>query len=88
MITLIALSRLTAMEGKPRNQKKGTKMNPLTHFKKTRILPLFIAPALIALAAFTAVPARATPGCGFAGTEPVSARAGRLLPVWLAQFDV
>ena len=38
MITLIALSRLTAMEAKQRNQTKGTTMNPLTHFKKTKIL--------------------------------------------------
>jgi quercetin dioxygenase-like cupin family protein len=39
-------------------------MNPLSHFKKIRTLPLLIAPALIVLAAFTAVPAHATPGCG------------------------
>lgn len=38
----------------------------ILHFKKTRILPLFIAPVLITLAAFTAVPARATPGCALA----------------------
>jgi quercetin dioxygenase-like cupin family protein len=39
-------------------------MNPLTHFNKIRILPLLIASALIALATFTPVPARATPNCG------------------------
>jgi hypothetical protein len=39
-------------------------MNPLSHSKKNRILPLLIAPALVALAALTAVPARATPSCG------------------------
>jgi quercetin dioxygenase-like cupin family protein len=39
-------------------------MNPLTYFNKIRILPLFIAPTLIALATFTAVPAVANPGCG------------------------
>lgn len=38
-------------------------MNSLTHFK-IRILPLLLVPTVIALAAFTAVPARATPGCG------------------------
>jgi quercetin dioxygenase-like cupin family protein len=43
-------------------------MNPLTHFK-IRILPLLIAPALIVLAAFTAVPARATPSCGVVSTN-------------------
>ena len=39
-------------------------MNPLTQFKKIRILPLLIAPALVALAALTAAPALATPNCG------------------------
>jgi hypothetical protein len=38
------------MKGKPRNQKKGTTMNRLSHFKKLRILPFVIAPALVALA--------------------------------------
>jgi quercetin dioxygenase-like cupin family protein len=41
-------------------------MNPLTHFNKIRILPLLIAPVLIALAGLTAVPARATPACALA----------------------
>src|SRR5881398_1554883 len=36
-------------------------MNPLTQFKKIRILPLLIAPALVTL---TAAPALATPNCG------------------------
>ena len=39
-------------------------MNPLTHFRKTQILSLLIAPALVVLAAFTATPALATPSCG------------------------
>lgn len=39
-------------------------MNSLTHFKKIRILPLLIAPVLVALAALTAAPAMATPNCG------------------------
>ena len=39
-------------------------MNPLTQFKKIRILPLLIAPALAALVALTPAPARATPACG------------------------
>jgi quercetin dioxygenase-like cupin family protein len=47
-------------------------MNPLPHFKKIRILPLLIAPALIALATFTAVPARATPSCGLTSTNLLS----------------
>jgi len=39
-------------------------MNLLTYFKKTQILPLLIAPAVIGLATFTAAPAIATPVCG------------------------
>ena len=39
-------------------------MNRLTQFKKMRILPLLIVPALVALVALTAVPAQATPNCG------------------------
>jgi quercetin dioxygenase-like cupin family protein len=39
-------------------------MNPLTHLKQIRILPLLIVPVLIAIGAFTAAPALATPGCG------------------------
>lgn len=38
-------------------------MNPLTQFKKTRILPLLIAPALV-VGAFAPMPAVASPGCG------------------------
>jgi quercetin dioxygenase-like cupin family protein len=40
-------------------------MNPLTHFKKTRILPLLIAPTLVAVATLTPAPAVATLQCGF-----------------------
>jgi quercetin dioxygenase-like cupin family protein len=39
-------------------------MNPLSHFKKIRILSL-----LIALTFVVAVPARATPSCGFTSTN-------------------
>ncbi len=39
-------------------------MNPMTQFKKIRIVPLLIALALVALAALTAAPARATDSCG------------------------
>jgi quercetin dioxygenase-like cupin family protein len=68
-------------------------MNPLTQLKKIRILVLLIAPALAAL---TAVPARATPGCGVVSVnlfDPVPVGyfpSGSLnlmcrsnLPVWL-----
>jgi quercetin dioxygenase-like cupin family protein len=64
MIALVALSRLIAMKANYQTKKKGKTMNPLTHFNKMRILPLLIAPVLIALGAFTAAPALATPGCG------------------------
>src|SRR4029077_17209418 len=51
MITLIALSRLTEMKAKQRNQRKEQPMNPLTQFKRILILPLLIALMLVALAA-------------------------------------
>ena len=54
-------------------------MNPLTRFKKIRILPLLIAPALAALAALTPAPAFATPSCGFTSTN-------LLAPVLVAHF--
>lgn len=46
-------------------------MNSLTQFKKIRILPLLIAPALIGLAALTALPAGAAPPvtCGLTITS-------------------
>ena len=39
-------------------------MNAITQFKKIRILPLLIAPAVVALGALIPTPARATPSCG------------------------
>ena len=62
----MASSRFIVMKANYQKKKKGTKMNSLTHFKKTQILPLFIAPAVITLVAFTPVPARATPACALA----------------------
>jgi hypothetical protein len=53
MITLIGVSRLIAMEANYESKKKETTMNPLTQFKRIRILPLLIALALIALASPT-----------------------------------
>jgi quercetin dioxygenase-like cupin family protein len=58
------------MCGPQKNKSKERKtMNPLTQFKKTRILPLLIAPALFALATFTPVSARATASCGVITTN-------------------
>jgi quercetin dioxygenase-like cupin family protein len=50
--------------------KKGRITNPLTRFKKIRILPLLIAPTVVVLAALTALPARAAPPqtCGLTVT--------------------
>jgi hypothetical protein len=47
-------------------------MNPLTHFKKIRIVPLLIAPALAVLTALSPVSARATPSCGLTSTNLLS----------------
>jgi quercetin dioxygenase-like cupin family protein len=47
-------------------------MNPLTQFKKISVLPLLIAPALVAVVTFIPEPAHATPGCGFTGTNLLS----------------
>jgi quercetin dioxygenase-like cupin family protein len=60
---------LEANPNPKQNKKKGRTMNPLTHRKKIRILPLLIAPALITVATLTAVPARATPSCGITTTN-------------------
>jgi sugar lactone lactonase YvrE len=40
MITLIGVSRLIPMEANYETKRKGKTMNPLTHFRKIRILPL------------------------------------------------
>jgi quercetin dioxygenase-like cupin family protein len=64
MSTLVALLRSLAVEPEISNQKERKTMNSLTYFNKIRILPLLIALALIALATFASVPARATPVCG------------------------
>ena len=57
-----AFSRNGKQTLKPK--RKETTMNPLTHFKKNRILPLLIAAALVALAALTPASALATSSCG------------------------
>src|SRR5437667_11569254 len=44
--------------------KKGTTMNPVTHFKKLSVLP-----PLIVLTFVLAVSARATPQCGFSSVN-------------------
>jgi quercetin dioxygenase-like cupin family protein len=66
MSTLIAPLRSIESRKQTLKPTRRKNMNPLSHFKKTRILPLLIAPVLIVLATFTAVPARATPACALA----------------------
>jgi quercetin dioxygenase-like cupin family protein len=70
MITFVALSRFIAMEPNYETKKKGKTMNPRTHFRKIRILPFLIAPALVVFAALTALPAGAAPPltCGLTVT--------------------
>src|SRR5262245_50332805 len=52
MITLIAVSRFIPMKANYETKKKGTTMNPITHFKKIRILrnKFFSLSAIFALA--------------------------------------
>jgi hypothetical protein len=63
---------LSQWKAKLRNKKKGTTMNPLTHFRKILTLPLLIALVLVALGVLTAVPARATRSCGFTSNNLLS----------------
>jgi hypothetical protein len=92
MSSLIALFRFIAMKGKPQNQKekKGTTMNPLTQFKRIRILPLFIAPALVALAAAPLVRADAVTDWNLIASNaivlPPPAGAGQPPPVSALSF--
>ncbi len=65
----MASSRFIAMKANYETKKKGKTMNPLTNLKKTRILTLLITPALVALATFTPVSARATASCGVITTN-------------------
>jgi len=64
-------------------------MNPLTQFKKIRILPLLIAPALIVVAVFSAaMPARATPACALGSqTLAVGHFSNGLLNLKCNEFD-
>jgi quercetin dioxygenase-like cupin family protein len=57
-------------------------MNPLTQFKRISILPLLIAPALVVLAALTALPAGAAP----APPLPCGLTISSLTDPYLGQF--
>jgi quercetin dioxygenase-like cupin family protein len=62
MSRFVAFLRFIAIENPNPKSKERKTMNPLTQFKKIPTLPLLIA--LVVLAVFTTVPARATPVCG------------------------
>jgi quercetin dioxygenase-like cupin family protein len=64
MSTLVALFRLSQRKANNKTKKKGTTMNPLTRFKKIRILAL-----LSALTFAVVVPAGATTQCGLTSTN-------------------
>ncbi len=91
MITLMASSRFIAMKANYETKKKGKTMNPLTNLKKTRILTLLITPALVALATFTPVSARATASCGVITTNLLYPGARlvmqRVSAVWMGHQD-
>jgi quercetin dioxygenase-like cupin family protein len=73
---------------KKTRKRKKTMMNPLTHFKKILTLPLLIAPALVALVAFTAVPAQATLPCALGSqTLAVGHFSNGLLNLKCNEFD-
>src|SRR5947208_13177982 len=53
MITLIAVSRFIPMKANYKPKRKGKTMNPLTHFRKIRILPLLSLRVIFALVTAT-----------------------------------
>jgi quercetin dioxygenase-like cupin family protein len=65
----ITTSQVTNPGNRREKPKKGTTMNPLTHFKKVLTLPLLVALAVV-LAVLTALPAGAAPPltCGLTVT--------------------
>jgi quercetin dioxygenase-like cupin family protein len=78
---------LYANESQLRNQNERNKMNPLTQFKKIRILPLLIAP-LVVSAALTAPPAGAAPTvtCPFGMPRTCGVNVTSLTFPYLGQF--
>jgi hypothetical protein len=85
MISLIAVSRLS--QWKPNNQKrKGTTMNPLTQFKRTRLLPFFIVPALVAIVLPTVARADAVTDWNLIASNAIVMTAGQPPPVSALSF--
>ena len=85
MITLIALSRLTQMKAKQRNQRKEQPMNPLTQFKRILILPILIALVLVALAP-TVARADAVTDWNLIASNAIVVTAGQPPPVSVLHF--
>src|SRR5437899_1792045 len=86
MITLIALSRFIPMEANYQTKKKGTTMNSPTQFKRILILPLLIAPALIALASPRVARADAVTDWNLIASNAIVATAGQPPPVSALSF--
>src|SRR5213594_427129 len=74
------------MKGKPRNQKKGRTMNPLTQLKKISILPILIAPALVALASPGVARADAVTDWNLIASNAIVVTAGQPPPVSALSF--
>src|SRR2546422_5956025 len=74
------------MKGKPRNQKKGTTMNPLTQFKKISILPLLIVLALGALTSPRVARADAVTDWNLIASTAIVTTAGQPPPVSALSF--
>src|SRR5437870_11472888 len=74
------------MKGKPRNQKKGKIMNPLTQFKKAKILPLLIVLALVALASPRVARADAVTDWNLIASTAIVTTAGQPPPVSALSF--
>jgi hypothetical protein len=84
MITLIALSRLTAMETNQPKRKEN--MNPLTQLKKIGILTLLIAVEFFALASPTIVRADAVTDWNLIASNSIVVTAGQPPPVSALSF--
>jgi hypothetical protein len=74
------------MKGKPRNQKKGKTMNPLTQFKKISILPLLIAVAFVALTSSPVARADAVTDWNLIASNAIVVTAGQPPPVSALSF--
>jgi PAP2 superfamily len=70
----------------PQTKKKGTTMNPLTQFKKTSILPLLVAMALVALVPPKVARANAVTDWNLIASNAIVVTAGQPPPVSVLHF--